>query len=425
MDAGKISLGKSRASNRRANGPRPCKRRKIKWYVACEWHVYNIRFNQLTSRSTEEKPSCANCLRQGDTCDYSIRLNWEGRTKRKASESSPPTSTSGFVSFATNQQSSGLVSAPELTSPSDLHLGIRDEWSAASSPYTNSTGNTWIPSGSPPSVPSQSPPVASEDNQLVAAQHGISTEGTCIPSTTVHESFQTFSQPFVAPDSLGLDSIGLGFTALPYGFESNAVSQPVSFIRDTSADGLITEQGIYKPKRPRRQGDPKYHGQTSLDQDTGRMLVGLLSRGGDNTFESPDRRQPIVTGHEIFYGYDCGTPDYDLPKNNDAEAIAPINPSDEVIDEDPISPVSEPTPTSSIHVRRRSSFTTGGGYYITPVRVKIPRRMTPLPSALLENPMNLLYFHHFIDHTARILVPHDCDRNGFLNILPASKLSFL
>jgi hypothetical protein len=151
------------------------------------------------------------------------------------------------------------------------------------------------------------------------------------------------------------------------------------------------------------------------------MPVNLLSHGGENTFEPPDRRRPIITGHEIFYGYDCGTPDYDLLKNNDAEAIAPINPSDEVIDEDPISPASEPTPTGSIHVRRRSSFTTGGGYYITPVRVKIPRRMTPLPSALLENPMNLLYFHHFIDHTARILVPHDCDRNGLLNILPASE----
>jgi hypothetical protein len=242
----------------------------------------------------------------------------------------------------------------------------------------------------------------------------------------MHENFRPYSQPFVAPESSGLDSAGLGFTALPYGFESNAVSQPVSFLRDTSAgDGLTNEQGVYSAKRHQRDNlsHRKYHGhQTSLDQDARRMSVNLsVSRGGDNTFESLDRRRPIVTGHEIFYGYDCGTPDYDLPKNNDAEAIAPINPSDEVIDEDPISPASEPTPTGSIHVRRRSSFTTGGGYYITPVRVKIPRRMTPLPSTLLENPMNLLYFHHFIDHTARILVPHDCDRNVLLNILPASE----
>ncbi|KAL8952223.1 MAG: hypothetical protein Q9183_007402, partial [Haloplaca sp. 2 TL-2023] len=32
--------------------------------------------------------------------------------------------------------------------------------------------------------------------------------------------------------------------------------------------------------------------------------------------------------------------------------------------------------------------------------------------------MNLLYFHHFLNHTARILVPHDCAANPFKNILP-------
>lgn len=377
------------------------------------------------SRSTEEKPACANCLRQGDTCDYSIRLNWEGRTKRKASEMLTPTSTS---SFATNSQPSSLVSGAELASPVDLPLGIRDEWSTASSPFTSSTGNAWIPSGSTPSVPAQSPPTGFEDHRLVAARHEISTEDTFIPSTPVHENFRPYSQPFVSPGSSGLDSVGLGFTALPYEFDSHAVSQPVSFLRDTSADGLTSEQAIYSPKRRQKQGDVpshrKHHGQRSLDRDSGRMSMNLSSLGGDSIFELSDRRRPIVTGHEIFYGYDCGIPDYDLPKNDDAAAIAPINPSDEVIEEDPLSPISEPTPTGSIHVRRRSSFTTGGGYYITPVRVKIPRRMTPLPSALLENPMNLLYFHHFIDHTARILVPHDCDRNGLLNILPASELSF-
>lgn len=34
--------------------------------------------------------------------------------------------------------------------------------------------------------------------------------------------------------------------------------------------------------------------------------------------------------------------------------------------------------------------------------------------------MNLLYFHHFLNHTARILVPHDCSENPFRNILPQS-----
>jgi hypothetical protein len=32
--------------------------------------------------------------------------------------------------------------------------------------------------------------------------------------------------------------------------------------------------------------------------------------------------------------------------------------------------------------------------------------------------MNLLYFHHFIYHTGRILVPHDCPENPFRTVLP-------
>lgn len=32
----------------------------------------------------ETRPSCVNCQKQNETCDYSIRLNWEGRGKKKA-----------------------------------------------------------------------------------------------------------------------------------------------------------------------------------------------------------------------------------------------------------------------------------------------------------------------------------------------------
>lgn len=35
----------------------------------------------------EIRPICLNCQRQGETCDYSIRLNWEGRGKNKSAES--------------------------------------------------------------------------------------------------------------------------------------------------------------------------------------------------------------------------------------------------------------------------------------------------------------------------------------------------
>ncbi|KXL47288.1 hypothetical protein M433DRAFT_77072 [Acidomyces richmondensis BFW] len=45
-----------------------------------------------------------------------------------------------------------------------------------------------------------------------------------------------------------------------------------------------------------------------------------------------------------------------------------------------------------------------GGYYAQPVPVRIPKALEPLPNELLHNQMNLLYFHHFINHTGRIMM---------------------
>jgi hypothetical protein len=61
------------------------------------------------------------------------------------------------------------------------------------------------------------------------------------------------------------------------------------------------------------------------------------------------------------------------------------------------------------------------GYYGKPVPIKIPNPLLPLPGQLLANSMNLLYFHHFLNHTARILVPHDCTMNPYRTVLPNSK----
>ncbi|KAI1166465.1 hypothetical protein F5B18DRAFT_48671 [Nemania serpens] len=64
---------------------RPCKNRKIK--------------------CGEEHPVCVNCQRTGEACDYSIRLNWDGRRGKQADSSlvgfardalSPTTPTKGF-----------------------------------------------------------------------------------------------------------------------------------------------------------------------------------------------------------------------------------------------------------------------------------------------------------------------------------------
>ena len=50
----------------------------------------------------------------------------------------------------------------------------------------------------------------------------------------------------------------------------------------------------------------------------------------------------------------------------------------------------------------------------------IPRSLHPLPAMLMDNVESAMYFHHFLTHTASLLVPHDCGRNPFKTILPQS-----
>lgn len=403
----------------------------------------------LTASSSEEKPSCANCVRKGHTCDYSIRLNWDGRTKRKASEPPTPNSNYAFETLSTTSfQPSPLATVQDAVSSVDTSSPVGKEWSDTSSPYANNTNHPWISQGTSISTapvlgrrtPSgcDAPNAVSSDYSVFSTMTDQTLHSSAVASSmAARDNYQSFGQNIDSSIDANRGSTGFQFMSFsPHGFEGLNFSQPVSFLRDTStAAGMDLstrmDSNMDRVKRHKKEdlGGHDHRRHMSLDHDAHRMSVNsLLARAGDNALNvgsptSPQRRRPVVSGHEIFYGYDCGTPDYDL-KNNDAEAIAPINPSEEaveVFDEDPLSPFSEQTPTGSLHVRRRSSFTTGGGYYIGPVRVKIPRRLTPLPATLLDNPINLLYFHHFIDHTARLLAPHDCDQNPFLRILPASK----
>lgn len=128
--------------------------------------------------------------------------------------------------------------------------------------------------------------------------------------------------------------------------------------------------------------------------------------------ETPTRQYPITDEitHVTTYGYDCGEPDVDSPKNDDSSAVKIFSP--------PAMYISTQSGPKAIAFEK-------GGYYAKPVPIKIPKHLEPLPRLLTENPINLLYFHHFMNHTARILVPHDCEQNPFRNVLPESRCPVL
>lgn len=125
------------------------------------------------------------------------------------------------------------------------------------------------------------------------------------------------------------------------------------------------------------------------------------------------------------YGQDRGNVDLDIPRNNDTMAISGMSPSEHSDFEAWLNDTDLGVPEFGFGLSSRETVFQKGGYYASPVQIKIPRKLEPLPRTLSENPMNLLYFHHFLNHTARILVPHDCPENPFKTILPKSMLTWL
>lgn len=127
----------------------------------------------------------------------------------------------------------------------------------------------------------------------------------------------------------------------------------------------------------------------------------------------------------IDYGIDRGFPDLDVSRNDDMHALNGVSPA--LVNDDREFMAQNHfgngyyVPTEfGFGLQAKNTAFGEGGYYAKPVPVKIPRSLEPLPPTLLQNPMNLLYFHHFLNHTARILVPHDCSENPFRKILPRS-----
>lgn len=134
------------------------------------------------------------------------------------------------------------------------------------------------------------------------------------------------------------------------------------------------------------------------------------------------------------YGLDCGQPDRDV--HRDAELLASLRDTStgginylkaiqyQTASSGTATPSSSQEDVPAEVPRSVTTVFSKGGYYAKPVPILIPRLLSPLPLTLLESPINMLYFHHFINHTAKILVPHDCHLNPFATVLPASMFGF-
>lgn len=177
----------------------------------------------------------------------------------------------------------------------------------------------------------------------------------------------------------------------------------------------LTPNSSVSSGEPILQHVQEHQSPTQVTPDLRRMSVlSIINNNTEHDRKTDHARQyPIADLSSTTYGFDLGLPDLDTPNNDDFAAIAIFSPQVDTMELD-----EEDSPYGSADYRGKDMAFERGGYYAKPVPIRISNSLGPLPSVLMENPMNLLYFHHFLNHTARILVPHDCEKNPFRQILP-------
>ena len=189
---------------------------------------------------------------------------------------------------------------------------------------------------------------------------------------------------------------------------------PVSHYTPHSISSVVNTPAT--PSTSINSGSPYLPQPASLqvqDQpDLRRLSVKSLLSDPTEDVDRPKFQRHESHGYRT-YGYDHGLPDLDIPHNDDYNVVLPRSPDLRR----PSAAVSNIS-TSSDEVDAKQIAFEPGGYYAQPVPVRIPRALEPLPAELQGNQMNLLYFHHFINHTGRVMVPHDCPENPFRGVLP-------
>lgn len=178
----------------------------------------------------------------------------------------------------------------------------------------------------------------------------------------------------------------------------------------TPAASTTSDDVFAVPYLPHKRQSMPY-----AEDDPRRMSVNSLLNAEEQAAKKNPGLRRADSQQKISYGLDRGLPDYDVPGNNDAGALSLTSPT---------SPGSQKSfPDIEDEDMNEFGFGLHGMHLLKNedkigVEVAIPKSLLPLPSRLRENPMNLLYFNHFVNHVARILVPHDCSQNPFRIILP-------
>lgn len=182
----------------------------------------------------------------------------------------------------------------------------------------------------------------------------------------------------------------------PSDYASNRSS--VSTTRGSFSDGRASFSNFSNP----RSSVSDYRGSMSSDP---RIPMGDLK-----TSDVPIP-EPLN-----MYGIDRGNRDFDIPGNSDADAVSAVSNTSHVTPVEPPTQDKEDDVGFAYGVQAMDGDNRVIDYYARsvvpstnglsrskldrPLHITFPRVFEPLPQSL-SNPMDLLYFHHFISHTAR------------------------
>ncbi|TKA25897.1 hypothetical protein B0A50_05652 [Salinomyces thailandicus] len=413
------------AKKRSRTGCWPCKARKVK--------------------CGEEKPACSHCVKSGETCDYSIKLNWGGRSK-KEKDGSP--AEAGAFTFVSPPTSAAL---PRSNGGGREHVFSAQHIQAAPQhPRPRSRPSSNLPTPEPTSAgwnPSQGPRV---DPRLGQSQQPLQPHDARHPpygGLPLHHPYHHAHQQSPASADSSPPTSAPHQDELRWSPQRSAKRVKLSPGRGTphSQASPVFAVPQYPPGHPDQSPMSTHYTPHSISSivntpatpsssinsaspfpsqpatlqvqetpDLRRLSVkSLLSDPSDPPERSPGPRHEHHGHSYRTYGYDHGIQDFDIPHNDDHHVCLPKSP-----DMRRTSTAVSEASTSDGSVSAKDIAFEPGGYYAHPVPIKIPRFLEPLPNELLQNQMNLLYFHHFINHTGRIMVPHDCPENPFRGVLP-------
>ncbi|KAK1998582.1 hypothetical protein LX36DRAFT_28320 [Colletotrichum falcatum] len=378
--------GAPEPKRRSRNGCWPCKARKVK--------------------CGEEHPSCINCQKTGETCDYSVRLNWEGRrTKRSLSfgiateTAQSPETPVQFQPSSFSHTFSISNSVPQIrpkptvrrsqTAPQSVEPGKRKaELLGALEDCPNN-----LESGSFHSIPRRQSHVLAPS--LMSAKHAVDSF-TSMPSShqTVPEDGGKSLIAHKRTKSLAESSDSGGprqhsYISSPASLTGS--SPPVSRLRSRTGS-----MSVYSPLTPvslvliseDETRSPILSLSSPVSPASSRLSVKYLLSGSPRTPHGHSTSASLSSGtplgsettdggadEAIFYGYDHGIRDTDINHNDDSRAISQMTAH---VSHDSALPIcvrnEAPWRSELAHVT-----SVGDGYYSQSVPIWIPHSLQPLP----------------------------------------------